>query len=322
MVRLANLLRVGGVALHSLEVTPRTAVAAAADEPTAQAQVEHDQVRLDELRDAADRAQQAINDQFNALRDLVTTELNRRLRKLTEKQNIATSKNRGPDQLVAEIEAELQALDLELNDFIETRARRILQDATNHLGGIDIDVTIEARTGVDDVELDQLPLRDRTKDMNVRLRLATAMASAGSGAGVAGLYLDRAAWLVPLMGASLVVGLANAFTGARAARRERDLQAARAAIRAGLDQCRIDAGPRLRQAVLEIQREVESAVRSYVRQETRTLQQTITRTQKSIQADAATRHQIRSNAEYQIGMLDQLFARLEVLRTEVDAALT
>ena len=257
------------------------------------------------------------------LRDLVQSDLNKHLRVLADQYESDPKKAKTAAELVAAIEAELQAVDLDLAETIEREAMRILTDATVLVGATTLDASLAARSGLGDVALGRdIGGPSVMSDPTTRMRIASALTSTGTTTALAMKYMESGSTVIAgLMGVGVLLGLATTIISARMGRKQRDMQTARTNIRAALEQCRAEAGPRLRQAVVEVQREVEAALRGYVRAETKRLQGAVTEAQLVLRADLAKRQQIKVDADRRILLLDRSDAELDGLRTEVSAAL-
>ena len=321
-LRLANLLLVAGAALAVLGSGPINALEALKGEPEGQAIIARESQRLEELRDAAEQAQLRVSDQFNLLRDLMQSKLNQHLRTLADHYESDPKVAKTATEFVNAIEAELQAMDLDLESTIEREALRIQDEATTVLGIDALGVSIDARSGLRDlVPSSETGSAKGAVDPTARMRIVTALTSSGTTGALAAKYAASSPEIAVLMGLGMVLGLATTFLSARVGRKQRDLQTARGTVRATLDQCRAEAAPQLRQAVLEVQREVEGALRRYVRSETKRLQGTVAEAQQVLRADVTRRQQIKAEAERRMSALNKANEELHRLQELVAAAL-
>jgi hypothetical protein len=322
LLRLGNLLRLADHAIDRMEAPAQTVVRATGDNGESTKALDEAQYDLDEFRDVSERLQVMVTDRFNQLRDVAAANAARMLREVTDRYEAAPETSKDGVPFVERVEADVQAVDLELSNLIQREVDAIVEEV-----GSRIDVPAMVLSwNADPEEVAVRDFLDRntaggSTDPTVRMRLVTTMVSAGTSSGIAINYMSQDTnmrYVGALMGAAAMLGVLTTAVTARFGRKQRDIQALRLNVRGAIDNVRNELTPIVRQRVLAAQREVEATIRSHVRHKTRDLQAALAECQQLARADATARAKARGDAERRLARLAQLRASVESLTSEVN----
>jgi molecular chaperone GrpE (heat shock protein) len=128
--------------------------------------------------------------------------------------------------------------------------------------------------------------------------------------------------LAGMMGAGAILAITMAAINVKVMRRQRDVAGLRKQVQAALEGARSEAAPALRQQILSVQRELERAMKSSVRQQSRDLQEQVNEATLLARADATQRQAAKTEAERKLAGLAPLRQRTDDLRAEVERILT
>ena len=322
LLRLGNLLRLSVAVAAELEGLLATMIEAASGASAAEEALRRETARLEDLKEAAGRWQTAVGDQFSLLRDQLANELNRALKRISDtyEPKLAAWAKR-PAALAETVEAELRAVDIEIQTLVEHEVARIAETVSGVTGMTDLATAV---TRTDDTALMWTTgAIDTSPDAAARMRLTQGVVSSLVGIGFAGMRVGTpAAGLVgtvmPLLGGmTAILGVASIAVLVRSMRTQRQVQQLRTNLRATLDATRSEMNPTFRQLLLAAQRDMEEQVKAFVRASSRELNRRATEAQQLAKADASTRQQARTSAERRLGELSELAARGRNLQAEV-----
>jgi hypothetical protein len=284
-VRRTNLLRHCEAAIDEVELAlqqVRAAIADGEDAVVRSLKSDAEKVRL-----AGDEAQLLLRDGFASLREAATNEIARMTRAAAAAVKSATS----VDAIDEHVENVADALGGVADEF-EQRCGLLIETAeATRLGSeggaaVVADLARYAYRGEGSSTADD----DSDSADPLRYRLARTAASGGVGLALTAQRLVGGGDVVSaLLAVGTLVGAATGVFAIRAAKRSQDLNGARRAATAAIEDARLEAVARLRQRTLVRQREAEAALKQQIRLQLNALQSQLDEAAKAARSDAATR---------------------------------
>ena len=290
-VRLANLLRHCEAAVEELELAlqqVRAAIDDGEDAVVRSLKSDAEKVRL-----TGDEAQLLLRDGFASLREAATNEIARMTRSVATAVKAAAS----VDAIEEHVEAVAGALG-DVADEFEQRCGLLIETAeATRLGNdggaaVVADLTRYAYSGDRSSSAEDPDSADP-----LRYRLARTAASGGVGLALTAQRIVGGGDVVSaLLAVGTLVGAATGVFAIRAAKRSQDLNGARRAATAAIEDSRLEAVTRLRQRALVRQREAEAALKQQIRLQLNALQAQLEEAVKAARSDAATRNRASTAA--------------------------
>lgn len=322
LVRLGNLARLARAVVDEVDRALYARYVAA--DPAAGAdmarRLDEARKRVEDDRNASNRALRAVADQFSLLRDRAAGEIDVGGRDLLARYDQDLARwHKDPLAFEHAVADDLRATAVEVENLVDEEVARIVSEVADELqvSGVELDsggLTPGARRRGGSEDADP----PAGGDPFGRLRLLSAAASSGAGA----MWVWRLAAtpemmaVAAVMGMGVVLGMVASLANLRSLRGQRDAQQLRQNLRSVVDATRREMVTRLREQLLVTQRAVEDEVRAAGQARATRLQAELNELLEVARRSAAEREELRGAINDSRRAAADLRHRLEELEQE------